>query len=184
MDLMDKINRRINSTAHTKDLSLESQYVFSDKAVQFVSDITESVDAINIDVNGIFIDRIEKFKRKSDSYVIPSETIELPENVTVLPGYNIVTINDTRYIMPDKIRNDIVNGYENDIIDTLTSGEDFESKLLKEEIITPEGLSAKVPTLTKNEWDYICSRFRNYNARVIMINEELLLKVDKLEVFR
>lgn len=187
MELKDKMMGRVVQAGH-KVLADEA-FVDGDMSQfeghsRYCTDVDSSVEAIKIDIESMFINRIKKRMAVDERNVILAEDVQLPKSITRIGEYEVLEFSGERYIMSTKVNMDIVCDYEEAIIAELCDGNDYVTDLLTTDVVSLDGTTEVFPVMTHADWNYLCSRFRNYNAHVIMDDSSIRLKVEKLEVFK
>lgn len=187
MDFRDKMMARINM-ANEKSLT-EEAFVGGDMSAlevhsQYCTEVDNSVDAISIDVDSLFINRIKTRMSCDDRDIIFAKDVQLPQSFDRIGDYEVLTFAGERYIMSTKVNMDLVKRYEEEIIAELCEGKEYTLDLLTTDVVSLDGSTEVFPIMTHADWNYLCSRFRNYNAYVIMTDSDIVLKVEKLEVFK
>lgn len=146
-----------------------TSYLVGDEiAVDFNTDEEVIIGDVH-DVHGKLSERVQKIMDSTGYAVIPFEAAGILAQVVDLKNHEIWLLDGQRYIMSKELRRDIVDKFKQSIIKTLESGMPY-SKLLTIDILIGTQ-SYMTLMLSKCEWSYICSLFRQYSSRVIHNSE-------------
>lgn len=187
MELKDKMMNRVMQAGHRT--LVDEAFVDGDISQfeghsKYCTDVDANVEAINIDIDSMFINRIKKRMSVDERNVILAKDVQLPKSITKIGDYEVLEFAGERYIMSTRVDMSIVQEYEEAIIAELCDGNDYVMNLLTTDVVSLDGSTEIFPIMTHADWNYLCSRFRNYNAHVIMDDSSIRLKVEKLEVFK
>lgn len=89
----------------------------------------------------------------------------LPQ-VTELQRHDLLKLNNVNYAMSRDVDKKMLLAYRQTIYDTLSSGLPYREILT--DTITIDDKEYHTMKMTKQEWDYLCSAYRNYNSRLVL----------------
>lgn len=133
------------------------------------------IDEIH-DKHGKLSEKVQAIMDEVNCSVIPFEAAGILPQVVDFQKHDLVVLNNTRYIMSRDIRSDVVAEFKQKIIDTLESGLPYTKCLTIDIFVGTQSYASLM--LSRAEWSYLCSMFKNYNALIIQNAEgQLTLKV-------
>lgn len=148
-----------------EDTSLPINYMNVEQII--IPEITDS--------QGRLSDIVESFEVTTGLSVIPLDMTDVAPEVSQLKRHSIFTIDDKRFAMSNKIREDVVQKYIEDITSMLKTGLPFIKSL---SVTIPfDGKDYKSYALSQKEWTYLISVFNAYHGGVYLHGDDLVLKV-------
>lgn len=128
------------------------------------------------DVQGRLSDIVESIEAETGLSVVPLEMAKIASEVSRLQRHEIFECGNHRFAMSSKIRQSVVDRYIDRITRTLSSGLPFIENLTK--IVTYKGEDFKTYTLSRQEWTYIMSAFREYRQSLVRTNgSDIVLEI-------
>lgn len=118
------------------------------------------------DTQGILSDRIDAVMQEYHVRAIQVEAAGILPQVTELQRHDLFKLNDVNYAMSRDVDKKMLLAYRQTIYDTLSSGLPYREILT--DTITIDGKEYHTMKMTKQEWDYLCSAYRNYNSRLVL----------------
>lgn len=118
------------------------------------------------DTKGILSDRIDAVMQEYHVRAIQVEAAGILPQVTELQRHDLLKLNDVNYAMSRDVDKKMLLSYRQTIYDTLSSGLPYREVLT--DTITIDDKEYHIMKMTKPEWDYLCSAYRNYNSRLVL----------------
>lgn len=118
------------------------------------------------DTKGILSDRIDAVMQEYHVRAIQVEAAGILPQVTELQRHDLLKLNDVNYAMSRDVDKKMLLSYRQTIYDTLSSGLPYREVLT--DTITIDDKECHTMKMTKPEWDYLCSAYRNYNSRLVL----------------
>lgn len=118
------------------------------------------------DTKGILSDRIDAVMQEYHVRAIQVEAAGILPQVTELQRHDLLKLNDVNYAMSRDVDKKMLLSYRQTIYDTLSSGLPYREVLT--DTITIDDKEYHTMKMTKPEWDYLCSAYRNYNSRLVL----------------
>lgn len=118
------------------------------------------------DTKGILSDRIDAVMQEYHVRAIQVEAAGILPQVTELQRHDLLKLNDVNYAMSRDVDKKMLLSYRQTIYDTLSSGLPYREVLT--DTITIDDKEYHTMKMTKSEWDYLCSAYRNYNSRLVL----------------
>lgn len=118
------------------------------------------------DTKGILSDRIDAVMQEYHVRAIQVEAAGILPQVTELQRHDLLKLNDVNYAMSRDVDKKMLLAYRQTIYDTLSSGLPYREILT--DTITIDDKEYHTMKMTKQEWDYLCSAYRNYNSRLVL----------------
>lgn len=129
------------------------------------TDEVVTIGAIS-DTKGILSDRIDAVMQEYHVCAIQVEAAGILPQVTELQRHDLIKLNDVNYAMSRDVDKKMLLAYRQAIYDTLSSGLPYREVLT--DTITIDGKEYHTMKMTKAEWDYLCSAYRNYNSKLVL----------------
>ena len=135
------------------------------------------VDTIN-DTEGRLYQIVKEYENSLGSISVPLELTNILPQVKSLREYDIYRCGNYRFATCKFIRKDVISEWEARIVKSIEEGLLFECSIL--EPIVAQGRTLNNLVLTACEQSYLVSRFRNYNACVLYLEDknDILLRVN------
>lgn len=127
------------------------------------------------DSKGYLSDVVDKYLEKLNSTVVPLAMTTILPQVAELKRHTLFVLGTERFAMSDDVRQDVITAYKDTITEKLKSGMPFKESLCTK--IIHENTTYTNLKLCEAEWTYLVSLFRNYNAKLIQVGNDLLLTV-------
>lgn len=134
-------------------------------AVNISSVQTEAIElpAIN-DEHGRISDIITALEDETGMSVIPLEMGHIAPEVQSLREHSIFENSGKRFAMSHRIREDVIDSWQERIIKSLSAGIPFEEVL--NIVVTYRGYEYETLALSVDEWTLLMAKFRKYKERL------------------
>lgn len=121
------------------------------------------------DYSGKLSDIMDRLSAEIEQVVIPFSLTDIFEQVLSLKRYDVRVFRGMRYASSKKIREEIVNEYKEQAIESLKNGIPYKEPLWT--TFEYKGNVYETLKLTVSEWTMLCNMFRNYDAGVFQSAE-------------
>lgn len=130
---------------------------------------TECIDIPEIvDVHGRLSDAVEALEEATGLSVIPLEMAKIAPEVTELARHEIFELNHVRYAMSHKIREHVITEFIDKIVQSLSTGLPYTEDITA--AVEYKGIMYNTFKLSKDEWNLLLSKFRNYRQALVTDN--------------
>lgn len=163
----------------------DDQLEFTDGVAGTESESTIAVDFVDVDAieiaeihdtHGRLSDVIETFEDILHLSAIPLSLARIAPEVVDLKRHEIFEFGDERYAFSHRIRKDVVKDYLENISSNISTGLPFELELCTN--ISYEDKIYPTFQLSRDEWTYVLSKFRNYKQELVTDNStSIVLRV-------
>lgn len=163
---ISSISERKKATTEIDNISVKEDDVNGEVIPYEIN--TEEIVTIGAisDTQGILSDRIDAVMQEYHVRAIQVEAAGILPQVTELQRHDLFKLNDVNYAMSRDVDKKMLLAYRQTIYDTLSSGLPYREILT--DTITIDGKEYHTMKMTKQEWDYLCSAYRNYNSRLVL----------------
>ncbi len=163
---ISSISERKKAATETDNISVKEDDVNGEVIPYEIN--TEEIVTIGAisDTQGILSDRIDAVMQEYHVRAIQVEAAGILPQVTELQRHDLFKLNDVNYAMSRDVDKKMLLAYRQTIYDTLSSGLPYREILT--DTITIDGKEYHTMKMTKQEWDYLCSAYRNYNSRLVL----------------
>lgn len=163
---ISSISERKKAATETDNISVKEDDVNGEVIpYEINTDEIVTIGAIS-DTKGILSDRIDAVMQEYHVRAIQVETAGILPQVTELQRHDLLKLNDVNYAMSRDVDKKMLLAYRQTIYDTLSSGLPYREILT--DTITIDDKEYHTMKMTKQEWDYLCSAYRNYNSRLVL----------------
>lgn len=163
---ISSISERKKTAAETDNISVKEDDVNGEVIpYEINTDEIVTIGAIS-DTKGILSDRIDAVMQEYHVRAIQVEAAGILPQVTELQRHDLLKLNDVNYAMSRDVDKKMLLAYRQTIYDTLSSGLPYREILT--DTITIDDKEYHTMKMTKQEWDYLCSAYRNYNSRLVL----------------
>ena len=163
---ISSISERKKTATETDNISVKEDDVNGEVIpYEINTDEIVTIGAIS-DTQGILSDRIDAVMQEYHVRAIQVEAAGILPQVTELQRHDLFKLNDVNYAMSRDVDKKMLLAYRQTIYDTLSSGLPYREILT--DTITIDGKEYHIMKMTKQEWDYLCSAYRNYNSRLVL----------------
>lgn len=172
--LYDKETEQIKQTEERKEPVLEEVSEGERLPIDYME-----VEPVKIqicgDYNGKLSDIMDQLSNEIEQVVIPFEITDIFEQILTLKRYDVRIFNGKKYALSKKIRDDMVLKLKEEAIESLKTGIPYKVSLWTSFYYHDN--EYKTLSLTVSEWTMLCNMFRNYDAGVFLLNEDLKLRI-------
>jgi len=165
-------NFNLNDIVSVKDVVKESPYIGNPGKSN-----NDIVDVESYDVDKVVVDKIyDKHGRLSDILdaamqslnvvALPLAAVSISTEVEFLQRYSLVTYDGVKYAMSRNIREDAIECYTNQIVESLSEGMAFDQDLTM--TVTHCGEVYQTYDLSTAELGFLTSKFSNYINKVYL----------------
>lgn len=163
---ISSISERKKAATETDNISVKEDDVNGEVIPYEIN--TEEIVTIGAisDTQGILSDRIDAVMQEYHVRAIQVEAAGILPQVTELQRHDLFKLNDVNYAMSRDVDKKMLLAYRQTIYDTLSSGLPYREILT--DTLTIDGKEYHTMKMTKQEWDYLCSAYRNYNSRLVL----------------
>lgn len=144
-----------------------------------VMDVEEITIPAIVDTYGRLSDRVEALEHETGLSVIPLTMANIAPEVESLSRHEIFEFNGERYAMSSKVRDQVINNWQEKVIANLSSGLAFEEGLVIN--VEYRGILYKTLSLSKNEWTLLLSKFRLFKQSLVIRNRSNIIMTIKAE---
>lgn len=163
---ISSISERKKVATETDNISVKKDDVNGEVIpYEINTDEIVTIGAIS-DTKGILSDRIDAVMQEYHVRAIQVEAAGILPQVTELQRHDLLKLNDVNYAMSRDVDKKMLLAYRQTIYDTLSSGLPYREILT--DTITIDDKEYHTMKMTKQEWDYLCSAYRNYNSRLVL----------------
>lgn len=163
---ISSISERKKTATETDNISVKEDDVNGEVIpYEINTDEIVTIGAIS-DTKGILSDRIDAVMQEYHVRAIQVEAAGILPQVTELQRHDLLKLNDVNYAMSRDVDKKMLLAYRQTIYDTLSSGLPYREILT--DTITIDDKECHTMKMTKQEWDYLCSAYRNYNSRLVL----------------
>lgn len=163
---ISSISERKKTATETDNISVKEDDVNGEVIpYEINTDEIVTIGAIS-DTKGILSDRIDAVMQEYHVRAIQVEAAGILPQVTELQRHDLLKLNDVNYAMSRDVDKKMLLAYRQTIYDTLSSGLPYREILT--DTITIDDKEYHTMKMTKQEWDYLCSAYRNYNSRLVL----------------
>lgn len=163
---ISSISERKKTATETDNISVKEDDVNGEVIpYEINTDEIVTIGAIS-DTKGILSDRIDAVMQEYHVRAIQVEAAGILPQVTELQRHDLLKLNDVNYAMSRDVDKKMLLAYRQTIYDTLSSGLPYREILT--DTITIDAKEYHTMKMTKQEWDYLCSAYRNYNSRLVL----------------
>lgn len=163
---ISSISERKKTATETDNISVKEDDVNGEVIpYEINTDEIVTIGAIS-DTKGILSDRIDAVMQEYHVRAIQVEAAGILPQVTELQRHDLLKLNDVNYAMSRDVDKKMLLAYRQTIYDTLSSGLPYREILTG--TITIDDKEYHTMKMTKQEWDYLCSAYRNYNSRLVL----------------
>lgn len=163
---ISSISERKKAATETDNISVKEDDVNGEVIpYEINTDEIVTIGAIS-DTKGILSDRIDAVMQEYHVRAIQVEAAGILPQVTELQRHDLLKLNDVNYAMSRDVDKKMLLAYRQTIYDTLSSGLPYREILT--DTITIDAKEYHTMKMTKQEWDYLCSAYRNYNSRLVL----------------
>lgn len=163
---ISSISERKKAATETDNISVKEDDVNGEVIpYEINTDEIVTIGAIS-DTKGILSDRIDAVMQEYHVRAIQVEAAGILPQVTELQRHDLLKLNDVNYAMSRDVDKKMLLAYRQTIYDTLSSGLPYREILT--DTITIDDKEYHTMKMTKQEWDYLCSAYRNYNSRLVL----------------
>lgn len=163
---ISSISKRKKAATETDNISVKEDDVNGEVIpYEINTDEIVTIGAIS-DTKGILSDRIDAVMQEYHVRAIQVEAAGILPQVTELQRHDLLKLNDVNYAMSRDVDKKMLLAYRQTIYDTLSSGLPYREILT--DTITIDDKEYHTMKMTKQEWDYLCSAYRNYNSRLVL----------------
>lgn len=163
---ISSISERKKAATETDNISVKEDDVNGEVIpYEINTDEIVTIGAIS-DTKGILSDRIDAVMQEYHVRAIQVEAAGILPHVTELQRHDLLKLNDVNYAMSRDVDKKMLLAYRQTIYDTLSSGLPYREILT--DTITIDDKEYHTMKMTKQEWDYLCSAYRNYNSRLVL----------------
>lgn len=163
---ISSISERKKAATETDNISVKKDDVNGEVIpYEINTDEIVTIGAIS-DTKGILSDRIDAVMQEYHVRAIQVEAAGILPQVTELQRHDLLKLNDVNYAMSRDVDKKMLLAYRQTIYDTLSSGLPYREILT--DTITIDDKEYHTMKMTKQEWDYLCSAYRNYNSRLVL----------------
>lgn len=163
---ISSISERKKAATETDNISVKEDDVNGEVIpYEINTDEIVTIGAI-CDTKGILSDRIDAVMQEYHVRAIQVEAAGILPQVTELQRHDLLKLNDVNYAMSRDVDKKMLLAYRQTIYDTLSSGLPYREILT--DTITIDDKEYHTMKMTKQEWDYLCSAYRNYNSRLVL----------------
>lgn len=163
---ISSISERKKAATETDNISVKEDDVNGEVIpYEINTDEIITIGAIS-DTKGILSDRIDAVMQEYHVRAIQVEAAGILPQVTELQRHDLLKLNDVNYAMSRDVDKKMLLAYRQTIYDTLSSGLPYREILT--DTITIDDKEYHTMKMTKQEWDYLCSAYRNYNSRLVL----------------
>lgn len=163
---ISSISERKKTATETDNISVKEDDVNGEVIpYEINTDEIVTIGAIS-DTKGILSDRIDAVMQEYHVRAIQVEAAGILPQVTELQRHDLLKLDDVNYAMSRDVDKKMLLAYRQTIYDTLSSGLPYREILT--DTITIDDKEYHTMKMTKQEWDYLCSAYRNYNSRLVL----------------
>lgn len=163
---ISSISERKKTATETDNISVKEDDVNGEVIpYEINTDEIVTIGAIS-DTKGILSDRIDAVMQEYHVRAIQVEAAGILPQVTELQRHDLLKLNNVNYAMSRDVDKKMLLAYRQTIYDTLSSGLPYREILT--DTITIDDKEYHTMKMTKQEWDYLCSAYRNYNSRLVL----------------
>lgn len=163
---ISSISERKKAATETDNISVKEDDVNGEVIpYEINTDEIVTIGAIS-DTKGILSDRIDAVMQEYHVRAIQVEAAGILPQVTELQRHDLLKLNNVNYAMSRDVDKKMLLAYRQTIYDTLSSGLPYREILT--DTITIDDKEYHIMKMTKQEWDYLCSAYRNYNSRLVL----------------
>jgi len=163
---ISSISERKKAATETDNISVKEDDVNGEVIpYEINTDEIVTIGAIS-DTKGILSDRIDAVMQEYHVRAIQVEAAGILPQVTELQRHDLLKLNNVNYAMSRDVDKKMLLAYRQTIYDTLSSGLPYREILT--DTITIDDKEYHTMKMTKQEWDYLCSAYRNYNSRLVL----------------
>lgn len=163
---ISSISERKKAATETDNISVKEDDVNGEVIpYEINTDEIVTIGAIS-DTKGILSDRIDAVMQEYHVRAIQVEAAGILPQVTELQRHDLLKLNNVNYAMSRDVDKKMLLAYRQTIYDTLSSGLPYREILT--DTITIDDKEYRTMKMTKQEWDYLCSAYRNYNSRLVL----------------
>ena len=163
---ISSISERKKTATETDNISVKEDDVNGEVIpYEINTDEIVTIGAIS-DTKGILSDRIDAVMQEYHVRAIQVEAAGILPQVTELQRHDLLKLNDVNYAMSRDVDKKMLLAYRQTIYDTLSSGLPYREILT--DTITIDDKEYHTMKMTKQDWDYLCSAYRNYNSRLVL----------------